>query len=237
LGSIVGGLKAGIVASLYFAGSASLFNALILLSFKSDVIAYLETNSPTQCSSAVAAGLAGSGEACFSTLLYSGIPFYDFVRMLIIAVFFSVSIGIYFDYIPGGTYTRRTLLASLIMLIVMFFLALDGLVTDGVQQLLMISFEIVGAVFFAVIFAQLYRKFTREVEFQTQKTDLKIKVDRRDVTGRKRTFTTNSTHKIQAASEGKPFREWLVSGGVSVKEPKESETTIKIIGDGLLKAG
>ena len=102
------------------------------------------------------------------------------------------------------------------MLIVMFFLALDGLVTDGVQQLLMISFEIVGAVFFAVIFAQLYRKFTREVEFQTQKTDLKIKVDRRDVTGRKRTFTTNSTHKIAAASEGKPFREWLVSGGVSV---------------------
>ena len=236
MGSIIGGLKAGTVASLYFAGSASVFNALILLSSKSEVISYIETNSPAQCSAAVPAGLAGSGEACFSTLLYSGIPQFDFIRIFVIAFFFSLSIAIYFDFIPGSTYTRRTLLASLIMLIVMFFLSLYGLVIDGVQQLLMISFEIVGAVFFAVIFAQLYRKFTREVEFQTQKAGMKIKIDKRDVTGKKRTFTTNSTHKIAASSEGKPFREWLVSGGVSVRAPKESETTIKIIGDGLLKA-
>ncbi len=237
MGSILGGLKAGAVASIFFAGSASAFNALILLSFRSDVITYLDSTSPSQCSSAVTAGLVGSGEYCFSTLLYPGIPFYDFVRTLIIAIFFSLSIGIYFDYIPGRSYTRKALLASLIMLVVMLFLGLYGLVTDGLQEVLMVSFEIVAAAIFAVVFAQLYRRFTREVEFQSQRTaSMKVMVDRRDLTGRKRTFSTNSTHKVEAVSEGKPFKEWLVSGGVSVKEPKESKTTIRVVGDGLLKA-
>lgn len=236
MGSILGGVKAGVVASLFFAASVSVFNVLILLSFKNDVLAALETTATNQCSSALSAGV-GSAEYCFSTLIYPGIPLYDFVRTLIIAIFFSLSIGIYFDYIPGRSYPRKTLLVSFIMLLVMLFLGLYGIVADGLQELLMVSFELVAAVIFAVIFAQLYRRFTREVEFQSQKTALmKILVDKRDMTGRKRTFSNNSTHKVEAVSEGKPFKEWLVSGGVVVKNPKDPKTTIRVIGDGLLKA-
>ena len=235
MGSIVAGLKAGAVASFYFAASVSVFNVLILLSFKNDVFAALETNS--QCSATVTAGQVGSVQYCFSELLFPGIPLYDFVRTLIIAIFFAISIGIYFDYIPGRTYIRKTLLVSFIMLLAMLFLGLYGLVADGLQEILMVSFEFVSALLYAVIFAQLYRRFTREVEFQSQKTNLiKIKVDKRDLTGRKRTFATNSTHEVEAISEGKPFREWLTSGGVSVKDPKAPKTEMTIIGDGLLKA-
>ena len=77
MGSILGGLKAGAVATSSSRALSRSFNALILLSFKSDVIAALETN-------VVRAVLVGVprvvGEYCFSTLLYPGIPFYDFVR-------------------------------------------------------------------------------------------------------------------------------------------------------------
>ena len=235
MGSILAGLQAGAVAGLYFAASVSVFNVLILLSFKSDVFAALETT--TQCSTAVPAGQVGSVQYCFSQLLFPGIPLYDFVRTLVIAIFFAVSIGIYFDYIPGRSYLQKTLLVSFIMLLAMLFLGLYGLVADGLQEILMVTFELVGAALYAVIFAQLYRRFTREVEFQSQKTNLiKIMVDKRDLTGRKRTFLANSTHHVEAISEGKPFKGWLTSGGVTVKDPREPKTTIEIIGNGLLKA-
>jgi len=235
LGSLLGGVKAGAVASLWFAGSISVFNALVLLSFKSTTISLLSTYS--QCSGSGSASQTGSAESCFSTLLFPGVPQYDFLRTAIIAMFFALSIGMYFDYLPGPSYTRKTLLVSLIMLLLMFFLGMYGIVADAGQEILMVSFELVAALLYAVVFARLYRRFTREVEFQSQKPGLmKIMVDRRDLTDRKRTFSTNSTHKVEAVSEGKPFKEWLMSGGVSVENSREAQTTLKIVGDGLLKA-
>jgi hypothetical protein len=227
LGTLIGGAKAGVVASVWFAGSVSALNALILLIFKSNTISLLGTYS--QC--------AGRAESCFSTLLYPGIPEYDFLRTLILGVFFALSIGIYFDYIPGRTYATRALLPSFIMLLLMLFLGMYGIVADAQQELLMLILELVAATIYALLFARLYRRFTREVEFQSQKAALtKIVVDRRDVTGKTRTFSTNSTHSVEAVSEGKPFKEWLVSGGVRVKDPREAKTKITITGDGLLKA-
>ena len=234
MGSVLGGAKAGAVGSLWLAGSVSLFNALVLVYFKNSTLSLLSTYS--QCSALGPASQAGTAERCFSTLLYPGIPIYDFVRTLVIAMVFALTIGVYFDYIPGRAYWTRTLLASLIMLILMFFIGLYGIAADAEQEALLVSFELVAVLVYGVIFAKLYRRFTREVEFQSQKTSLiKILVDRRDLTGRKRTFSVNSTHKVKAVTEGKPFKEWLVSGGVSVENPKESETKIKIVGDGLLK--
>ena len=75
----------------------------------------------------------------------------------------------YFDYIPGRTYIRKTLLVSFIMLLAMLFLGLYGLVADGLQEILMVSFEFVSAVLYAVIFAQLYRRFTREVSSRARR--------------------------------------------------------------------
>jgi len=226
LGSLLGGFKAGIVAGAWLAGSVSVFNALVLLSFKSATLTALGTVQ--DCN--------GDVEGCFSRLLYPGIPEYDFFRILIIAVLSALSIGLYFDFIPGRSYFVKTLLASLIMLLLMLFLGLVGIAADAQQELLMVTFELFAVALYGLIFALLYRRFTREVEFQSQKGSTKIIVDRRDLTGKKRTFGYNSSHKVEAVSDGRPFKGWLVSGGVSVAEPKQATTTIKIVGDGLLKA-
>ncbi len=231
MGSFLGGLKAGVFGSIYLAASISVFNALVLLSFKGEVLSALASSTSLQCSSPPAAT-----QSCFNDLLVPGIPEYDFVRTLIVAIFFSVSIGMYFDYIPGVTYTRRAVLASFVMLIVMLFLGLYGIVADALEEVLMVSFELVAVTVFAFIYASLYRRFTREVEFQSQKPGLKILVDRRDLTGKKRTFTTNSSHRVEALSDGKQFKGWLVSGGVSVENAKDPKTKVRVVGDGLLKA-
>jgi len=226
VGSFIGGAKAGAVASLYFAGSISLFNILVLFAFKNEVTSYLAQNYST---------CAGTAEACFSTLVFPGVPLYDFVRTLVVAMLFAVAIGLYFDYLPGSSYFRKSILAALIMLTAMLFLDLFGIVTSQIQEVLMVAFETFAAILYAVVMARLYRRFTREVEFQTASPAGKIIVDRRDLTGRKRTFSTNSKHKVEAAGELKTFRGWLVSGGVAVKEPKQEKTTMIVSGDGLLK--
>jgi len=233
VGSAFAGAKAGVVASLYFAGSISVFNILLLLIFKSQALSYLQTFST--CSGSGAAGVAGSAETCLSILVLQIIPIDDFVRIAVVAMLFSVGIGLYYDVLPGPTYLRRMLLAALIMLVFMLFLDLYGVVTSVTQEVLMIIFEGVAALFYAVIMARLYRSFTREVEFQTVPPAGKVVVDRRNLTGKKRTFRINSKHKIEAAGELKTFKGWLVSGGVVVDDPKQLNTSITVEGDGLLK--
>jgi hypothetical protein len=234
VGSVIAGAKAGAVASLCFAGSISLFNILLLLSSKSQALAYLQQNY-SDCAGNGATSVVGSAEYCFSNLVFPGVPLYDFVRTAVVAMLFAVAIGIYFDFLPGPNYMRRTLLAALIMLVAMLFLDLFGLVTSTTEEVLMISFEAIAAVFYALVMSRLYRRFTREVEFQTVTPTGKVFVNRRNLTGKKRTFRVNSTANVEAAGELKAFRGWLVSGGVVVKEPKELKTSIVVSGDGLLK--
>lgn len=230
MGSLPGGLKAGFVGSVFLAASISAFNAAVLFAFKAEVLSVLASTTSLDCSSSPAVT-----QSCFNNLIVPGIPEYDFVRILIVAMCFSLTMGMYFDYIPGSSYSRKTLTASFVMLIVMLFLMLYGIVADATEEVLMVSFELVVVAVFAVIFANLYRRFTREVEFQAQRTGLKLMVDRRDLTGKKRTFTNNSSHSVEAVSDGKQFRGWLVSGGVTVESAKSPKTRMRIAGDGLLK--
>ena len=233
MGSALAGAKAGVVASLYFAGSISLFNILLLVAFKSQALSYLQTFST--CSGSGPVGVAGSAENCLSLLVLEVIPIDDFVRIGVVAMLFAVAIGLYYDYLPGPTYLRRMLLIALVMLVFMLFLDLYGVVTSVTQEVLMIIFEGVAALVYAIIMARLYRRFTREVEFQTVPPAGKVIVDRRNLTGKKRTFKTNSKHKIEAAGELKTFKGWLVSGGVAVDDPKGVSTSMTVTGDGLLK--
>ena len=235
MGSALAGLKAGAVASLFFAGSVSLFNIALLLVFKGEVLSYLSQNLPTACPATSAPGVPGTAETCFTTILVADIPVADFARIGIIALIFAIAIGVYFEYLPGPTYFRRTLLASLIMAILMIFVGLYGLVTTQFQVVLMITFETGASILYALVVARLYRRFTREVEFQAPEGGGKIFVDKRNVTGKRRTFGLNSKHNVEVAGAVKPFRSWVVSGGVQVKEPKQQKTSIRITGDGLLR--
>jgi hypothetical protein len=234
LGSALAGLKAGVVASGYFAGSVSLFNIVLLFAFRQQVVDYLTQNYSTACGGTGVVP-AGGAEACFDSIIVSGIPVVDFARTLVIALLFSVAVGLYFDYLPGPTYLRRGAFAAIVMLILMLFLGLYGIVITETQVVLMILFESGAVILYAVVLARLYRRFTREVEFQTVVATGKVIVDHRDLTGRKRTFSVNSRHKVEAAGELKSFKGWLVSGGVHVDEPKQEKTSITVTGDGLLK--
>ena len=132
MGSVLAGVKAGAVASVYFAGSISLFNILLLYAFKSQVLSYLLQN---YCHvHGGAAGVAGPpnraspsscAPACFSTTCQDGRRW---------RCSSPVAIGVYFDFLPGRTYMRRTLLVALIMLVAMLFLGVYGLVTSTVQE-------------------------------------------------------------------------------------------------------
>ena len=233
MGSVLAGVKAGVVASLYFASSVSLFNVLLLYSFKGQVLMFLTQNYPTTCPASTTPGAVGTAETCFSDIVTTGVPEADLLRLAVIAMLFAVGIGVYFDYLPGRTYFRRTFLVVPIIIIGLLFLGLYGLVTDTTQLELMVVFESGTACLYAAILAWLYRRFTREVEFQGSTTS-KIMVDSRDVTGKKRTYAVNSTHKLVAGDE-KMFKGWLVSGGLTVGEPREARTSLRVTGDGLLK--
>ncbi len=234
MGSARAGAKAGVITSLYFSGAAVALNATVLLAFKSQVLASLAA-SAANCSQSGPASQAGTAQFCFSSLFTSALPVF-FIGLLAISFLASIFFGVYFELIPGKSYLRKALLVSLVMLVVMLNLVLP-LAGDGQQELLMITFEVALAVGYSVATARLYRRFTREVEFQSSDpSKLKVMLGRRDQTGKKRTFSVNSTQAVQASAEGRRFRGWLVSGGVSVEDSKSPITAMKVLGDGLLKA-
>jgi hypothetical protein len=98
------------------------------------------------------------------------------------------------------------------------------------------GFDTVAMLAYAVIIAHFYRKYTRVVEFESPNPEkLKITVDGKNYTGKAKTLALHSTHTVRAPSESGAFKGWLVSGGVSVLDPKSFETTMRVDGDGLLK--
>jgi hypothetical protein len=216
----------GTIVGLYFSGTAVALDALVLLAFKSQVLTALAANY-TNCSQ--------SAQSCYSSLFTGALPIY-FAGLLVISFLATVFYGVYFEYVPGGSYFRKALLIALLMLVVMlnFVLPIAG---DTQQELLMIGFEIVLAGGYAGATGKLYRRFTREVEFQSaQPAKLRVMLGRKNQTGKKRTFSLNSKQKVVAESDGRSFRTWVVSGGVSVDDPKNSIAEITVLGDGLLKA-
>ena len=66
---------------------------------------------------------------------------------------------------------------------------------------------------------------------------LKIIVDGRNLTGKTRTFHLRSSHEVKGeTSEDSAFKEWAISGGVSIEDPRSFRTSIDVNGDGVLKA-
>ena len=224
----------GAITSLYFSTAAVILDAIVLLAYKSQVLAALAAGS-TSCSLQASTDQAGTAQYCFSSLFTNALPVF-FVGLLAISFLASIFLGTYFEFIPGTSYLRKALLVSLVMLVVMLNLALP-IAADGQQEVLMIAFELVLAAGYAVLAARLYRRFTREVEFQSSDPSrIRVLIGRRDQTGKKRTFSVNSTQAVEASADGKRFRSWLVSGGVTVEDTRSPVTKMKVLGDGLLKA-
>jgi len=234
LGSALGAAKSGLVTSIYFAGAVASLNALVLIAFKSQVLAAL-AEYYTNCSASGPANQPGSAEYCFAALFRGSLLFF-FLQLLLISFFFAILYGLFFELLPGGfSYWRKSVLVSLIMLVVVLF-TVTPVVGDLDQLILVIAAEVVLAMVLSFFQARLYRRFTREVEFQSADPGVKILVHKRNNAGKKRTYAIGSTQPVEAVGEGKRFKGWLVSGGVSVEDSRSPVTNIHVNGDGLLKA-
>ena len=130
------------------------------------------------------------------------------------------------------------MLIGIRLLIALLYLGLAGLSFEYTARILISLFDLAATIVYAVILGGLYRRYTRSVEFVSQdENSLKIIVDGRNLTGKTRTFHLRSSHEVKGETSGdSSFKEWAISGGVSIEDPRSFRTTIEVNGDGMLKA-
>ena len=229
-GSSLAGAKAGILGGIFFAAAAGLFNAAVLEAFSSSVLANFATNSNCIPPAGV------SPADCFSTLLQADIPSLVVFPIGVFGILFGALYGLYYEWLPGHGYRIRAVGIGMAMLIAMLLLRVAGLTTDPNQKAIMDAFDTLSMLIYALIISHFFRKYTREVEFDSPDPErLKITVDGKNFTGKTKALSLHSTHTVRAPSESGAFHLWLVSGGVTVLDAKSFETTIRVDGDGLLK--
>jgi hypothetical protein len=223
------GAKAGILGGIFFAAAVGVFNWALLEAFSSSALQALSTYS--FCS-----GTAGTPQNCFSTLVSTDIPSLVVFPIGVSGILFGGLYGMYFEFLPGRGYRIRAVAIGMAMLIMMLVIGLAGITVDQTTKFIMDAFDIVAMLGYALIIARFYRKYTREVSFESPDPGrLKITVDSKNYTGKTKTLSLHSNHTVRAPSESGAFKQWLVSGGVSVLDSKSFETTMRVDGDGLLK--
>jgi hypothetical protein len=214
------GAKAGILGGIFFAAAVGLFDWALLQSFSSTALQVLSTYS--FCS-----GTSGTPQDCFSTLLTTDIPSLVVFPIGVSGILFGGLYGLYFEFLPGQGYRIRAVAIGMAMLIMMLVFGLAGITIDQTTKTVMDAFDVVAMLGYAVIIASFYRKYTREVSFESPDPErLKITVDGKNFTGKTKTLSLHSNHTVRAPSESGAFKQWLVSGGISVLDARSFETTI-----------
>lgn len=240
MGSFFGGIKAGTLSGILYVGGLAAFNVVLLYALKADVLTSISQANPVSCP--MAPNVNGSAQDCFDLVVSVSVPFVAFVTFLvtfILAGFF----GYYFDSLPTKSATAKGLaFGALVALSILFGVPL----TFGVGLIYIFDFQslVATVVFllawtpvFGYFLGRLYRKYTRVVGFESQDPALlKVVVDGRDYTGKRRTFATTSNHRLRAqVEEGASFREWEGAGGVSLEDPRSFETVMEVNDDGTVK--
>jgi hypothetical protein len=234
LGSSFAGVKAGIIAGIFFAAATGIFNYLLLLATKAATLSVL-AQTP-ECMSVVSTNSTNPLEECFSTVTSVLVPFVTF-EIFIVALIFGFIFGRFFDRFPLKGYLNKALVVSYVMILVILFLGI-GISADSNQRLILTLFDLLVAAGFAYLLALFYKRYTRVVEFSSTDIDpVKILIRGRNVTGKAMTFSNRSSQKVVAEASGsRVFREWSYSGGVTVEDPKSFETVMRVEGNGILKA-
>jgi hypothetical protein len=234
LGSFFAGIKAGTMGGILYVGGMALFNVVLLYALQADVMASISTANPVLCP--MTATVNGSAQDCFVSLVTIDVPFVAFVAFFITLIY-SGLFGIYHDFYPRlGTATKAMIVAAIVAVNLLFF-GFAGFIFDTQSEVATSAFLILWTALFGYSLGRLYRRYTREVGFESEDTSmLRIVVDGRDVTGKLRTFATTSSHKLRAElGEDASFREWEGSGGINLEDPRSFETVMEVNGDGALK--
>jgi hypothetical protein len=231
LGSFLAGIKAGTLTGIMYMGGIALFNVILLIVLKAQVLSVISQLYTSVCAGAA----AGSLNDCFNLVLAYDVPFLAFVGFFVTLLYCGI-FGLFYDWFPGGTVIRGETVAGIVGLNLVFF-GYSGFYFNQESALIGGIFFLAWTVVFGYIVGKLYKRYTRLVSFESEDPELlKVSLDGREVTGKARTLSLTSTHKLTAdVAEGSSFKEWVSSGGVSLEDSRSFETTFEVNGDGLVK--
>jgi hypothetical protein len=234
LGSFLAGIKAGTLTGIMYMGGIALFNVVLLVAMKQQVLNVISQSFASVCSTSSPAG-ASSIYACFDLVLSYYVPFLAFVGFFIALLYCGV-FGLFYDRLPGGTIIKGETIAGVVGINLIVF-GYSGFYFDSFSDLIDGIFFIAWTVVFGYVVGTLYRRYTRVVSFESEDPEsMKVSLDGREVTGKSRTLSFTSTHKLTAEpAEGSSFKEWVSSGGISLEDTRSFETTFEVNGDGLVK--
>jgi hypothetical protein len=237
LGSLFAGVKAGTVAGVIYIGGLAIFNLVLLYVLKADFLSFVSAKLPLVCPQSPAANMTGA-EDCFAAVTSDLIPPSALFGYLVALVFAGV-FGAFYESFPGKGATWKGETLGAMVGVSMFLLGLNGIYFDEVSLVSLSLFLVAWTVFYGFVIGRLYVRYTRLVEFGGQGIDshVRIIVDGKDNTGKTRTFAAHSVHRLRAEmSDGFSFKEWTVSGGVSIEDPRDFQTEMEVTGNGVLKA-
>lgn len=235
MGSMLAGIKAGVVAGIVYIGAIMVANLAVLYLAKDDIMSYITNNFAVVCSPVNTVN-ATSVVDCYNSLAPVYLPFIAFVGFFI-TLGYSALFGRLYEGIPAKSPSFKGLLVAPLIAISLLFFQLVGFTFEASATELLAVVLVVATVAYGVLVGKFYKRYTRVVQFLSDDTAaLRIIVGRRDLTGKTVTLAANSAHNIEArVSEDSSFKGWSVSGGVSVEDSRSFETTIEVTGDGLLK--
>lgn len=235
MGSAFAGMKAGVLAGLVYFGGTALFNIFVIYLFESDALSYIRTNFASSCSTLPASGLPSPADCLYAFVVV------DVALLTFVAYFASLGLSLLFgrsyESLPGSTPRRKGLIVGFAMLVIFVLLGAWSLIFNYASFVMLASFTIAVTAVYGILLGNLYRRYTREVQITSQNANaLRIMVDGKDLTGKTLTFAAKSSHKLKASlTEGSSFREWAVSGGVTVEDSRSFDTLMEVTGDGMLK--
>jgi len=243
MGSALAGMKAGVVAGVVFVGSLTLFNFLLLIVFKSQALSFISHYYSTVCSTVEVnstSTLPNSTSSaavndCFQDVISVFPGFFAFVNFFI-SLFFATAFGLLYESLPTkGLPLVKGLSVSFAVLLVYVYLGIVGITFYKLAAELLYVFAVLDTVLYGYLLSRLYRRYTRTVEIAAGDS-ANIFVDGKNYSNRTTTFAAKSVHEVKAEALGTAtFREWTVTGGVSVEDNKSFETTMEVNGDGKIQ--
>jgi hypothetical protein len=236
LGSFFAGIKAGTLSGFLYVGGTAVFNVLLLYALKPDVLTFIQQQYTSVCTSGVPENATNSVQNCFASVIAVDVPYIAFVAFFIILTYAGI-FGALYDSIPVRSPTVRGETFAIIAGFNLVIFGFSAYFFDYESSIASGLFMVVWTGIFGYFLGRLYKRYTRYVSLGSQDPALlKVMVDGRDLTGKSRTFALTSSHKLRAeVTDDASFREWEVTGNLTVEDPRSFETVVEVNGEGSLK--
>ena len=236
MGSFFAGIKAGTLGGILYFGGLAIFNVALLYALKADFFVWVSHSTFSTSCPLVPAGNGTSAAQCLSLVVSLSVPFLAFVGFFI-GLAFAGLLGTYYDSLPTKSPTVKGELDAYLMAALLVYSGAAGYPFEFKAAVITFAFLAVWTAPFGYILGRLYLRYTRLVTMESQdRALLKVMVDGRDFTGKARTFALTSSHRLRAdVAEDASFREWEVTGGISVEDRRSFETVMEVNGEGTLR--